>query len=157
MRRHSSGSLHLASATNISINLVVHFNYFTNPGDLSQCSNAMRNVAKMITTPSMEAYKFQGLDGKRSFHFVGTSLAENESRGGILESICDKTLRTFYHQHGGCTVGMVVDGDLKAIGIKALRIVDGSTFAVSPGTNPQATLMMLGRYVGLKIKEETGA
>ncbi|KAK3026969.1 LOW QUALITY PROTEIN: hypothetical protein RJ639_040821 [Escallonia herrerae] len=119
-RPQSSGSLQLASATNISINPVVRFNYFTNPGDLSQCSNAMPYVAKMITTPSMEAYKFQSLNGERSFHFVGTSLAENESRNGILESKCCKTLRTFYHQHGGWTVGKVVDGDLKAIGIKAL-------------------------------------
>ncbi|KAK3026966.1 hypothetical protein RJ639_040818 [Escallonia herrerae] len=146
-RPQSSGSLQLVSATNISINPIVRFNYLTNPRDLSQCSNAIRYVAKMISTPSMEAYKFQGLDGERSFQFVGTSLAENESRGETLESVCRKTLRSFYHHHGGCTVGKVVDGDLKALGIKALRIVDASIFAVSPGTNPQATLMMLGRYV----------
>ncbi|KAK2994263.1 hypothetical protein RJ640_013162 [Escallonia rubra] len=156
-RPQSSGSLQLVSATNISINPIVRFNYFTNPGDLSQCSNVIRYVAKMISTPSMEAYKFQGLDGERSFQFVGTSLAENESRSGTLESLCRKTLRSFYHHHGGCTVGKVVDGDLKALGIKALRIVDASIFAVSPGTNPQATLMMLGRYVGLKIKQERDA
>lgn len=53
---------------------------------------------------------------------------------------------------GGCVVGRVVDCDLRVIGIGALRVVDGSVFGVSPGTNPQATLMMLGRYVlGNKI------
>jgi len=26
-----------------------------------------------------------------------------------------------------------------------LRVIDGSTFNYSPGTNPQATVMMLGR------------
>ncbi|KAM1276950.1 hypothetical protein ACFX13_030106 [Malus domestica] len=40
------------------------------------------------------------------------------------------------------------------MGIKALRVVDGSVFNLSPGTNPQATLMMLGRYVGVQMLEE---
>lgn len=38
----------------------------------------------------------------------------------------------------------VSDSDLRVIGINALRVVDGSIFTLSPGTNPQATLMMLG-------------
>ncbi|KAK3025818.1 hypothetical protein RJ639_040724 [Escallonia herrerae] len=156
-RIQSSGSLQLASATNISINPNVRFNYFSNPEDLSRCSNMIRYVANMISTPSMEAYKFQGLKGEKSFLFVGTSLAENESDSGTLEVFCRKTLRTIYHYHGGCTIGKVVDSDLKAIGIKALRIVDGSTFPTASGTNPQATLMMLGRYIGLKMKEERSA
>lgn len=42
-------------------------------------------------------------------------------------------------------VGRVVDRDLRVIGIGSLCVVDGSVFGVSPGTNPQATLMMLGR------------
>lgn len=50
-----------------------------------------------------------------------------------------------YHYHGGCLVHKVIDCDFRVIGIDALRIVDGSTFEVSPGTNPQAALMMLGR------------
>ena len=47
----------------------------------------------------------------------------------------------------GCVVGKVVDRDYRVIGIDGFRVVDGSTFSVSPGTNPQATLMMLERYV----------
>ena len=47
--------------------------------------------------------------------------------------------------HGGCLVGKVVDRNFRVIGIDALRVVDGSIFTVSPGTNPQATLFMLGR------------
>ncbi|KAM7489753.1 hypothetical protein LguiB_027237 [Lonicera macranthoides] len=62
-----------------------------------------------------------------------------------MGEFCRKTLSTFYHFHGGCLEQKVVDGHLKVIGINALRVVDGSTFVVSPGTNPQATLMMFGR------------
>ncbi|BBH01192.1 Glucose-methanol-choline oxidoreductase family protein [Prunus dulcis] len=64
---------------------------------------------------------------------------------------------TFLDYHGGCQMGKVVDGDLRVMGINALRVVDGSTFNLSPGTNPQATLMMLGRYAGLKMLKERSA
>ncbi|KAM3379025.1 hypothetical protein P3S68_011438 [Capsicum galapagoense] len=46
------------------------------------------------------------------------------------------------HYHGGCLVGKVVDRNLRLFG--ELRVVDGSTLTVSLGTNPQATLLMLG-------------
>lgn len=41
-------------------------------------------------------------------------------------------------------VGRVVNRDLRVIGIGSLRVIDGSVFSVSPGTNPRAALMMLG-------------
>ncbi|KAK6917379.1 LOW QUALITY PROTEIN: hypothetical protein RJ641_018130 [Dillenia turbinata] len=44
--------------------------------------------------------------------------------------------------------------DFRVIGINTLRIVNGSTFNILPWTNPQATLMMLGRYIDLKIIKE---
>ncbi|PHT31738.1 (R)-mandelonitrile lyase-like [Capsicum baccatum] len=45
---------------------------------------------------------------------------------------------TISHYHGGFLVRKVVDRNLRLFG--ALRVVDGSTFTVSPGTNLQATL-----------------
>ncbi|KAJ0599404.1 putative (R)-mandelonitrile lyase [Helianthus annuus] len=51
----------------------------------------------------------------------------------------------------------VVDSNLKVIGVDSLRVVDASTFFNSPGTNPQATTMMLGRYIGIKMLEERAA
>ncbi|CAN6695964.1 unnamed protein product [Malus baccata var. baccata] len=64
-------------------------------------------------------------------------------------SRCVNTVATFWHYHDGCVVGKVVDEDLRVMGIKALRVVDGSVFNLSPGTNPQATLMMLGRIYSM--------
>ncbi|KAG9135965.1 hypothetical protein Leryth_023733 [Lithospermum erythrorhizon] len=79
-----------------------------------------------------------------------SKLEESAFRGGF----CKDTVTTIWHFHGGCLVGRVVDHDYKVIGIDALRVIDGSTFDYSPGTNPQATVMMLGRYMGLKIHRE---
>ncbi|PIA49702.1 hypothetical protein AQUCO_01300454v1 [Aquilegia coerulea] len=61
---------------------------------------------------------------------------------------------TIWHYHGGNQVGKVVDNDYKVLGVDALRVIDGSTFQYSPGTNPQATVMMLGRYMGVKIAND---
>jgi hypothetical protein len=51
---------------------------------------------------------------------------------------------TIWHYHGGCQVGRVVDTEYRVLGVDALRVIDGSTFNASPGTNPQATVMLLG-------------
>ncbi|CAL5364306.1 unnamed protein product [Camellia sinensis] len=64
-----------------------------------------------------------------------------------LEQFCIATVMTIWHFHGGCQVGRVVDSDYKVLGVDALRVVDGSTFYDSPGTNPRATVMMLGRGI----------
>ncbi|CBI31861.3 unnamed protein product, partial [Vitis vinifera] len=72
----------------------------------------------------------------------------------FLEQFCIDTVMTIWHYHGGCHVGRVVEPDYKVIGVDGLRIIDGSTFNHSPGTNPQATVMMLGRYMGEKILGE---
>ena len=63
-----------------------------------------------------------------------------------LEQFCKDSVITIWHYHGGCLVDKVVSHDLKVLGVTRLRIVDGSTLSKSPGTNPQATVMMMGRY-----------
>jgi choline dehydrogenase len=62
-----------------------------------------------------------------------------------LEQFCTDTVMTIWHYHGGCQVRKVVDNDYKVLGVDKLRVIDGSTFIDSPGTNPQATVMLLGR------------
>lgn len=69
-----------------------------------------------------------------------------------LRKLCKNNVRTFYHYHGRCAVGAVVEKDYRVYG--GLRVIDGSTFQASRGTNPMATLMMLGRYQGIKILEQ---
>ncbi|KAM7489778.1 hypothetical protein LguiB_027262 [Lonicera macranthoides] len=150
----STGSLRLASPTNASLTPIVRFNYFNDTRDLSQCANAMRAIVKMLRTPVMEQYKSMDQHGQRYFNFVGQALPQNEFDDEAMGEYCRKTLTTIYHYHGGCLAQKVVDSHLKVFGINALRVVDGSTFIVTPGTNPQATVMMFGRYIGVKILEE---
>lgn len=62
-----------------------------------------------------------------------------------LEQFCKDTVTTIWHYHGGCQVGKVVTPDYRVMNVNRLRVIDGSTFNESPGTNPQATVLMMGR------------
>ncbi|CAK9325780.1 unnamed protein product [Citrullus colocynthis] len=150
----SEGSLHLTSATDVNKSPTVRFNYYSHPDDLAKCVIGVRKMGDVLKTQTMEKIKIQDFEGKKRFAFLEPQLPKNLSDVSLVEEYCKKTLTTYWHYHGGCLVGKVVDGNYRVIGIKNLRVVDGSTFSDSPGTNPMATLMMLGRYVGLNILQE---
>ncbi|KAL5554503.1 hypothetical protein UlMin_041904 [Ulmus minor] len=149
----SVGSLRLAS-TDVRMNPIVRFNYFHDPVDMEKCVNGTRTVGEVLKSSSMEEFKFRDGFGNRNFRFVGPALPVDLTNYEQMADFCRRTVSTIWHYHGGCMVGKVVDGDYRVVGIDSLRVIDGSTFVVSPGTNPQATVMMLGRYMGLKIIRE---
>ncbi|XP_062078568.1 (R)-mandelonitrile lyase 1-like isoform X2 [Humulus lupulus] len=150
----STGSLWLASNTNVTATPHVRFNYFSDPIDLARCVSAMRKFGELLKTKSLDRFKYKDLNGNRNFLFFGPPLPTIQSNDSSMEDYCRSSITTFWHYHGGCLVGKVVDGDFMVIGTNSLRVVDGSTFIISPGTNPQATLMMMGRYLGLKMLRE---
>ena len=141
----SSGSLWLTAPANVKANPRVQFNYFADPRDRSRCVRATRRLGRMLKTRAMDRFKYKSYNGSTGFVFNGISLPMNQANDSIIEAFCRSTVTTIYHFHGGCLVGKVVDGDFRVLGSKGLRVVDASTFALTPGTNPQATIMMLGR------------
>ncbi|KAJ6908954.1 LOW QUALITY PROTEIN: (R)-mandelonitrile lyase-like [Populus alba x Populus x berolinensis] len=147
----STGSLRLAS-TDVRENPIVRFNYFSNPVDVERCVNGTRKIGDVLGVHG--GLHVPGWFGARNFRYVGPALPVDLSDFTQMAEFCRRTVSTIWHYHGGCVVGKVVDRDYHLIGVGALRVVDGSTLTVSPGTNPQATLMMLGRYLGLKIIRE---
>uniref|UniRef100_A0A7N0RGL6 Protein kinase domain-containing protein n=1 Tax=Kalanchoe fedtschenkoi TaxID=63787 RepID=A0A7N0RGL6_KALFE len=146
----SSGSLRLSS-TDVRFNPIVRFNYFANPMDLQHCVNGLRKIGDILRSRSMDEFKFREWYGGRDFRFLGPALPINQSDNALMSDFCRRTVSTIWHYHGGCVIGRVVDSYFRVMGVDALRVVDGSAFNVSPGTNPQATMMMLGRYVGMKM------
>ncbi|KAF2298859.1 hypothetical protein GH714_028350 [Hevea brasiliensis] len=137
----SKGRLKLNS-TDPRENPSVQFNYLAKENDMDGCTE-MAQVLERVTSSESVAL------------FLKT-VTQNKlmSTPHELRNFCKKNVRTYYHYHGGCTVGSVVDKDYKLHGVKGLRVIDGSTFLESPGTNPMATLLMLGRYQGIKIIRE---
>lgn len=154
----SSGHLELHT-TDVNDNPKVTFNYFQHPQDLQRCVQGMETVIKVIESKSLSALRFPLVAVQAYFNAMVAlpiNLRPRHLDSSLsLEQFCIDTVMTIWHYHGGCQVNRVVDHDYKVIGVDALRVIDGSTFYFdSPGTNPQATVMMLGRYMGLRILQE---
>ncbi|CAL5188773.1 unnamed protein product [Lathyrus oleraceus] len=137
----SKGYLELNN-TDPRLNPLVKFNYLENENDMEECIKMTKLLNRIARSKSIAFFLGESQQNK---------LASTEFD---LRKFCKKNVRTIYHYHGGCSVGSVVDKNYKVHGIKGLRVLDGSTFSESPGTNPMASLLMLGRYQGLKILQE---
>ncbi|OVA12373.1 Glucose-methanol-choline oxidoreductase [Macleaya cordata] len=153
----STGHLELQNR-NPNANPIVTFNYFKEPEDLQRCVNGVKTIQKVVESNAFSKFRYPFLSLKTLINmtagFPVNLLPKHDNTSTSLEQFCKDTVMTIWHYHGGCQVGMVVDHDYKVLGIDALRVIDGSTFNYSPGTNPQATVMMLGRYMGIKIMDE---
>ncbi|KAD4585134.1 hypothetical protein E3N88_22735 [Mikania micrantha] len=154
----SKGELKLIN-TNADDNPSVTFNYFNHVDDLKACVSGIRIVEKLVRSKSF--LNFTQCDNKTVDKLLNMSVTANvnliprhTNDTQSLEQFCRDTVITIWHYHGGCHVGQVVNANYEVMGVHRLRVIDGSTFDKSPGTNPQATVMMMGRYMGVKILRE---
>ncbi|KAK9203642.1 hypothetical protein WN943_013898 [Citrus x changshan-huyou] len=153
----STGHLELRTR-NPNDNPSVTFNYFKEPEDLQRCVQGISTIEKIIESKSFSRFKYDNMSVETLLNMTASMplnlLPKHSNASTSLEQFCRDTVMTIWHYHGGCQVGKVVDHDYKVLGVDALRVIDGSTFYYSPGTNPQATVMMLGRYMGVRILRE---
>ncbi|XP_057870670.2 protein HOTHEAD-like [Cryptomeria japonica] len=154
---HSRGYLRLNS-TNAGDNPVVKFNYFEHPVDLQRCVKGIRTIEKIIISRPMKQFIPPNVNLTQimssTFQHPINLIPRKTGDWDSLKQFCKDKVTTIWHYHGGCQVGSVVDGEYKLIGADGVRVIDGSTFLFSPGTNPQATVLMLGRYMGVRILRE---
>ncbi|KAF5460742.1 hypothetical protein F2P56_020589 [Juglans regia] len=153
----STGHLELQTL-NPNDNPSVTFNYFKDPLDLQRCVQGLSTIERVIESKAFSKFRYDFLSLPALLNMTASSpinlLPKHENASRSLEQFCKDTVMTIWHYHGGCQMGKVVDHDYKVLGVDALRVIDGSTFNHSPGTNPQATVMMLGRYMGVRILRE---
>ncbi|XP_062028891.1 protein HOTHEAD-like [Rosa rugosa] len=153
----SAGHLELQTL-NPNDNPSVTFNYFQDPLDLERCVRGLHTIEKVVESKAFSKFRFNDMSIPTLLNMTARApinlLPRHENSSRSLEQFCKVTVMTIWHYHGGCQVGRVVDHQYKVLGVDALRVIDGSTFNYSPGTNPQATVMMLGRYMGQTILNE---
>nr|XP_043626625.1 protein HOTHEAD-like [Erigeron canadensis] len=151
----SKGHLTLNN-TNADDNPTITFNYFSHQSDLRKCVKGIRIVEKLVRSKPFLNFtkcskdtvdKLLNMSVTANINMIPRHTNDTKS----LEQFCKDTVISIWHYHGGCQVGQVVNTDYVVKGVHRLRVIDGSTFHQSPGTNPQATVMMLGRYMGVKI------
>ncbi|XP_071917656.1 protein HOTHEAD-like [Coffea arabica] len=143
---------------NPNANPSVTFNYFQEPEDLQRCVDGIKVIESIIESKSFSKFRYDDLTLQVLLNMTANSpvnlLPKHSNASTSLEQFCKDTVMTIWHYHGGCQVNRVVDEDYKVLGVDNLRVIDGSTFYDSPGTNPQATVMMLGRYMGVTMLNE---
>jgi fatty acid omega-hydroxy dehydrogenase len=147
----STGHLVLTD-TDVRNNPAVTFNYFSHPQDLNRCVYGIKTIERILKTNRFSELSADGaglsmervlnMSVQANVNLIPKHTNDTES----LEQFCKDTVITIWHYHGGCHVGKVVDQHYRVLGVSGLRVVDGSIFSRSPGTNPQATVMMMGRY-----------
>ncbi|MCO5575300.1 hypothetical protein L7F22_029100 [Adiantum nelumboides] len=145
----SNGNLRLLT-TNVSDNPAVTFNYFADPADLQACVQGIQTIEQVINSGSFADFRYPQATSESLLNLTSTLpinfIPKHTNDSTSLEQFCRDTVTTIWHYHGGSQVGRVVSPTYNVLGVDALRIIDGSTWNFSPGTNPQATVMMLGRY-----------
>ncbi|CAN6457106.1 unnamed protein product [Victoria cruziana] len=151
----SAGHLSL-SGIDVEQTPEVTFNYFQHPRDLQRCINGVRTMERVVRSKKFAEFTqddeytirmLLNMTVKANINLIPKNTNDTSS----LAQFCKDTVTTIWHYHGGCQMNKVVDRHYRVIGVHGLRVVDGSTFLSSPGTNPQATVMMLGRYVGVMM------
>lgn len=144
----STGHLELLT-TDPNDNPSVTFNYFKDPEDLKMCVEGMKTIIDVINSKAFSRFRYKTMPIQTLINLMlqlhVNLRPKHASAAFSLEQYCIDTVLTIWHYHGGCQSGKVVDHNYKVIGVEAVRVIDGSTFYGSPGTNPQATVMMLGR------------
>ncbi|XP_058085338.1 protein HOTHEAD [Magnolia sinica] len=153
----STGHLELRNR-DANDNPSVTFNYFKEPADLQRCIAGIKTIERVIESKAFSKFRYPYISMGALINMTLTypvNLRPKHSNVTTsVEQFCKDSVMTIWHYHGGCQVGRVVDHDYRVLGVDAIRVIDGSTFNYSPGTNPQATVMMLGRYMGIKIRNE---
>ncbi|XP_076919932.1 protein HOTHEAD-like [Bidens hawaiensis] len=130
------------------------FNYFNETEDLEKCVRGLQTILDAINTEAFSDHKLSNMTNQDILDLnmkLPYNLIQHGNTSITLEQHCRDTVRSMWHYHGGCHIGQVVDDDYKVIGVDALRVIDGSTLLNSPGPNPAASVLMLGRYMGVTI------
>ncbi|CAM6039641.1 unnamed protein product [Sphagnum compactum] len=149
----SSGELKL-NGSDFTSPPSVRFNYYSDLEDLRSCVAGTRTMLDVLYSRALAPLVTDAICLPAVLEILYSLTPSGRDDDAEIASFCKRTVRTIWHYHGGCVVGKVVDADYRVLGTQALRVIDGSTFVNSPGTNPQATVMMLGRYMGVQILKE---
>lgn len=143
----SRGTVTLQSADTDDLPLIDP-KWLTDPTDVSAALATYKRLRQVFATKSMSEVLIDATE-----YFPGPKV---QTDAEILRVIRD-TVMTVWHASCTCRMGKVsdktavVDKDAKVIGVKGLRVVDASSFAMLPPGHPQSTVYMLAEKISAEI------
>ncbi|KAL0813153.1 hypothetical protein Bca101_069596 [Brassica carinata] len=152
-----SNSLKLSSAQPFQGGFILE-----KPDDLKRCVRGIQTIERVVQSKAFARYKYADMSFEYLLNLTASTpvnLRPPRSGPGAslppsAEEFCQLRLQRF-----GITMEDVLLVE-SSMGIIRLLVYTGlgslicQTVGYCPGTNPQATVMMLGRYMGVKITRE---
>ncbi|TCO64975.1 GMC family oxidoreductase [Actinocrispum wychmicini] len=136
----SRGRLRLRSA-NPEWRPLIDPAYYDDPQDMDTMVAGLRVLMEIGERPALARY----LDKP----FLPESLDRTDAE--LAQHVREQT-QTLYHPVGTCSIGTVVDEDLKVNGVSGLRIADASVMPMVPRGNTNAPTIMVGEKAADLIK-----
>jgi choline dehydrogenase-like flavoprotein len=97
---------------------------------------------------AMDVGERPALDGARGARFA---YPESDSDADIMDFMQRRT-HTVYHPVSSCSMGAVVDSELRVYGFEGLRVVDGSVMPSVPRGNTNAPIIMVAEKAADMIR-----
>jgi choline dehydrogenase-like flavoprotein len=145
VRPRSRGTVSLASADPKDAPLIDP-NYWSDPHDREMSLNALEISREILSQPALSTYlSREALPGPKV-----------KSRDELFEYACGMA-KTQHHPVGTCRMGQgadaVVDTQLRAHGLKGLRVCDSSIMPTINSSNTNAPTIMIGEKASDMIRE----
>lgn len=143
----SRGNVTLASADTSDLPLVQP-NWLSDPTDVAVALAAFKRARQAFSSPAMAPVL-----ADKNEYFPGTNVTSDAQ---ILDTIRD-SLMTVWHASCTCRIGRredgaVVDARARVYGVRGLRVVDASAFAVLVPGHPQSMVYALAEKIAAGIK-----
>jgi choline dehydrogenase-like flavoprotein len=142
LKPKSRGYVALGSPDPTAKPLIVH-NYLEDPEDVASIVAGVRMAMEICASEPLARFSPEMLMGPAS-----------DSEEDILDSVRAK-MQTLYHPVGTCSIGAVVDRELRVLGVEGLRVVDASVIPSVPRGNTNAPVIALAERASDLIRGRT--
>jgi len=153
LRQTVTGSVHIAQGENPDISPIIISKQFSAARDVNLTVQATRLIRRILEHDNLKQFKVEPFVLKECDKFEFNSADEIMCGARYLAN-------TLYHQGGTCKMGThtdksaVVNNKLMVIGLKNLRVVDGSIMPeVSRGNTQVPTMMIAEKGADIILKD----
>jgi choline dehydrogenase len=138
----SRGSVRLGSNDPTAKPIIRH-NYYAAEADMPRMIAGVRKLLDIVAQPAMRSYCAEPF-----------TVPDGDDDEAIRRHVARNTT-TLYHPVGTCSIGNVVDSDLRVLGVEGLRVVDASVMPMVPRGNTNAPTIALAERASDLIRGRT--
>jgi choline dehydrogenase len=142
----ATGSVQLRSAIPYAKPRIRH-NYLTDPADQGLLRTGVRMAMQIARQPALRAH-VEDLECAAQ-----AGLAPTSDTDPAIDEFIRGNAFSFYHPSGSCSMGKVVDNELRVYGLANVRVADASVIPTGLTGNLNATAILIGERVGDFIRD----